>query len=471
MKDFKLKVEWLKPEDLTPYANNSKKHPESQIDKLAGNIAEFGFDQPIVVDQDKVIVKGHGRREAALRLGMKEVPVIFANHLDEYQIKAARIADNKLASLEYDVDKLKFEVGTLERAGFDMNLTGIEFGELSELLKADDISGGGGGTEGLTDPDEIPEKPPAKTKPGQLWKLGNHRLLCGDSTKMEEVNRLMGGKKADLFFSDPPYGDFVGGFAFKTKAEREKSGAGAMKRVTKILNDGSVSDFSQAFKNANAVLQEKATKMVFFKWNKWNQILDACDFWGEPSGVNVWVRSLHPPAAFFRFNPVHEFCFHWGNLEDKREPLALTNVWIAEKEKDSKEMHPTVKPIAILSPAINVTASKGEIVLDLFGGSGSTLIACEGNARRCFMMELDPHYCDVIIKRWEDFTGKSADLLEDSPDQDSNVQNPHQETKNKEKPSAPKKPAGKPAQLKGSKPSLAQPSSQKNKKKAKSSKK
>lgn len=214
----------------------------------------------------------------------------------------------------------------------------------------------------------------------------------------------MAGEKVDMVFTDPPYGDWVGGF--RTKAAKDRvPGKGLVERVTTIANDGAVSDFAPAFAIIDPFLSDDATKLVFFKWSKWEEIKAACAHWGEPSAVCVWDRERFA-SAFFRFNPVHEFCFHWGNQEDKRTECAITNVWRGKKELENKELHPTVKPQEILVPAIEVCSSRGEGIADLFLGSGSTLIACEKTQRRCFGMEIEPLYCDVVLARWAKYTGR-----------------------------------------------------------------
>jgi DNA modification methylase len=241
-----------------------------------------------------------------------------------------------------------------------------------------------------------------------LWLLGEHRLLCGDSTKAEDVGRLMDGKKAETFLTDPPYGDNVGGLSPKAAHEREP-GKGLVKRVSFIANDKEIDWLEKVFNLVPSFLEEDSTKMVFFKWDRFEQIKSMSAAFGEPSALCVWDR-VRKASAFFRFQPQHELCFHWGNQADKKEPADLSNVWRVPKELELKELHPTVKPMSIIEPALRVTTSRGKRVLDLFGGSGTTLIAAESSGRIAHLMELDPRYCDVIVKRWENLTGKKAVL-------------------------------------------------------------
>jgi DNA modification methylase len=402
-------IEHLPTADLVPYARNSRTHSDEQVAQIAASIREFGFCNPVLIDAEGTIIAGHGRVMAATRMKLEAVPCLRLSHLTDAQKRAYVLADNRIAlSSGWDTELLANELSDLHADEFDMALLGFDADELAGLLKLN-------GDELPSEPsgeiveDEVPEPPVDPiTKPGDLWILGEHRLLCGDSTKAEDVGRLMAGVKADLLFTDPPYGDFVGGMALMKKAERVP-GKTVMKRVTTIENDGSVSDFSQSFRVVHEFLKEDSTKLVFFKWNKWEQIKACCSHWGEPSSVCVWDR-VHNPTAFHRFVPNHEFCFHWGNLEDKKEPIKVMNVWSCKKEQDNAALHPTVKPQEILAPAIRVCCQLSGVILDLFCGSGSTLIAAEQLNRKCYGMEISPAYCDVIVKRWENLTGKTATL-------------------------------------------------------------
>jgi len=243
---------------------------------------------------------------------------------------------------------------------------------------------------------------------GDVWLLGRHRLMCGDSTSIDAVERLMDGQRAQTFFTDPPYGDNVGGLSPKTGADRVK-GKGLVKREIYIANDKKIEWLQDVFNLVPGFMETDNTKMVFFKWDKFEKIKKMAFHFGEPSAVCVWDRD-RKASAFFRFQPQHEFCMHWGNQADKKNKSSLSNVWRVQKEQENKDLHPTVKPIALIEPVICVTTDVNCIVIDLFGGSGSTLIACEKTARDCRLMELDPKYCDVIIQRWQNFTGQTATL-------------------------------------------------------------
>jgi DNA modification methylase len=220
----------------------------------------------------------------------------------------------------------------------------------------------------------------------------------------------MDGEKAQTFFIDPPYGDNVGGLSPKTAKEREP-GKGLVKRVSFIANDKEIDWLEEVFNLVPEFLEKENTKLVFFKWDRFEQIKSMAAVFGEPSALCVWDR-VRKASSFFRFQPQHELCFHWGNQADKKEIADLSNVWRVPKELEMKVVHPTVKPMAIIEPALRVTTKLGKIVLDLFGGSGTTLIAAEGSGRIAYLMELDPKYCDVIVQRWQEFTGQTATLEE-----------------------------------------------------------
>jgi len=399
------RIELWPVDRLRPYERNARTHSAEQVAQIAASIVEFGFTNPILVDSHDGIIAGHGRLMAAQELGLKTVPVVVLDHLSERQRKAYILADNQLAlNAGWDTDLLRAELQDLAEQEFDLSLIGFSDEELADLLPE---------IEELppedADADAVPE-PPADpvSKPGDVWLLGKHRVMCGDSTAITDVERLMDGKKAQTFFTDPPYGDNVGGLQPKSASEREP-GKGLIKRVSFIANDKDIDWLEEVFNLVPGFLEADSTKMVFFKWDRLEQIKSMAASFGEPTALCVWDR-VRKASAFFRFQPQHELCLHWGNQADKKEPMDLSNVWRVPKELELKELHPTVKPIAIIEPALRVTTAKGKRVLDLFGGSGTTLIAAESSGRIAHLMELDPRYCDVIVKRWQQFTGKRATL-------------------------------------------------------------
>jgi DNA modification methylase len=384
--------------ELSLDPSNVRKHSRRNLDAIKASLRKFGQQKPIVVDAKGIVLAGNGTLTAAQELGWTEIQIV-RTELVGVEATAFAIADNRTAELaEWEEDKLSQVLQSIKVEDADLlAATGYDAAEVDKMSKAEVTEG------------EVPE-PPAEpiTKAGDLWLLGEHRLLCGDSTKAEDVGRLMDGKKAETFLTDPPYGDNVGGLSPKAAHEREP-GKGLVKRVSFIANDKEIDWLEKVFNLVPSFLEEDSTKMVFFKWDRFEQIKSMSAAFGEPSALCVWDR-VRKASAFFRFQPQHELCFHWGNQADKKEPADLSNVWRVPKELELKELHPTVKPMSIIEPALRVTTSRGKRVLDLFGGSGTTLIAAESSGRIAHLMELDPRYCDVIVKRWENLTGKKAVL-------------------------------------------------------------
>ncbi len=380
---------------------NARKHSQKNLDAIKGSLLKFGQQKPIVIDGKGVVVAGNGTLAVARDLGWVKIAAV-RTELTGADAIAFALADNRTSELaEWDAGVLNETLKSLKDLDFDLGAIGFDADFMASVEPA--VS-----NEGLTDPDAVPENVETRCKPGDLWTLGAHRLLCGDSTDVLQVERLMGGDKAQTFFVDPPYGDNVGGLRTKPTAERIK-GKSLVKRQSFIEGDAKIDWLEGVFNLVPTFLEEPSTKMVFFKWDKYAEILRMATAFGRPTALCVWDR-VKKASAFFRFQPQHELCLHWGNQEDKKEPMGLSNVWHVPKEDGSNELHPTVKPIGIIEPAIRVTTSRGAIVLDLFLGSGSTLIACEKTSRRCFGCEIDPHYCDVILARWEAFTGLKASL-------------------------------------------------------------
>ena len=393
-----MNIQTIAVADLSLDPSNVRKHSRRNLDAIKASLRKFGQQKPIVVDAKGIVLAGNGTLAAAKELGWTKIQ-ITRTELAGVEATAFAIADNRSAELaEWDEDGLTKVLESLKVEDADLlAATGYDAAEVDKMIGAE-----------VTE-DEVPE-PPAEpiTKAGDLWILGEHRVMCGDSTDVLAVGRLMDGKKAATFLTDPPYGDNVGGLRTKAAHERDP-GKGLVKRVSFIANDKEIDWLEKVFKLVSAFLEEDSTKMVFFKWDRFEQIKLMAATFGEPSALCVWDR-VRKASAFFRFQPQHELCFHWGNQADKKEPADLSNVWRVPKELELKELHPTVKPMAIIEPALRVTTSKGKRVLDLFGGSGTTLIAAESSGRIAHLMELDPRYCDVIVKRWENLTGKKAVL-------------------------------------------------------------
>ena len=372
-----------KIEDLIPYVNNSRTHSDAQIAQIAASIKEFGWTNPILVDGDKGIIAGHGRLLAARKLGHTKVPTIELKHLTAAQRKAYVIADNQLAlNAGWDTTLLTLELQELQKLDFDLNLLGFDPKELDKLLEPEHV-------EGLTDEDAVPDVPEEpKTKLGDIYQLGNHRLMCGNSTSIDSIEKLMNGNSVDLVFTDPPYNVGFNGRSGKHEV---------------IKNDNlSESDFATFIEDVCSTIKVINPK-AYYIWCNWN-------FYGILQGkldyktCIVWAKNVFGMGNGYRHQ--HEFCLFNGKIDEviKNE----SDLW--EVKKDHNYVYPTQKPVEL-----SVRAFGNHIkllnVLDMFGGSGSTLIGAEQTGRKAFLMELDPKYCDVIVKRWEDFTGKKAELL------------------------------------------------------------
>lgn len=390
--------------DLKHDHKNARKRTDRSAALIAESLKRYGAARSIVIDEDGRILAGNGTVEGARKAGISKLRIIEAEGDELIAVRRAGLTEDEKVGLALadnrSSDLSEWDNEMLRQLSEEHDLTPwFEDDELlAEVLEPE---------KGLTDADDVPEAPAEPiTKPGDLWILGNHRLLCGDSTDVLAVERLMDGQKAQTFFIDPPYGDNVGGLEPKKGSERV-AGKGLVKRVSFIANDKEIDWLEDVFNLAPAFLEQENTKMVFCKWDRLEQIKQMATAWGDPSALCVWDR-VRKASAFFRFQPQHELCWHWGNQSDKKEQASLSNVWRVPKELELKNLHPTVKPIDIIEPALRVTTDQGKIVLDLFGGSGTTLIAAQRSGRKARLMELDPAYCDVIVKRWEDFTGNTA---------------------------------------------------------------
>lgn len=395
-----MKIEIADINSIKPYENNPRKLSEKAIEKVAMSLKEYGFRQPIVVDKDRIIVAGHTRFRASKKLGLKKIPVSIIDNLTPEQINAYRIADNRTAEeSEWDNELLKMEIKELEAQDFKLNLLGFNEDQLNDLLFEE--------KQGLTDEDEVPETPEEPiTKLGDIWKLGNHRVMCGDSKIQDEVKKLMDNNLADLLHTDPPYN------VNYSNAERPNP---SKKDLGKIKNDVmSKEDFyiflKDCFTTAYTFLKEDSSAYIWHssaeQINFTKAFIDAGFTFSQQI---IWKKPMLLGRGKYQW--AHEPCL-FGNkgspyfTDDRKK----TTVWDFGGYDKSKNLHPTQKPIFIPEEAINNSSKQGSNVLDLFGGSGSTLIACEKLGRNSFTMELDPKYCDVIIKRWENFTGKKAEL-------------------------------------------------------------
>ena len=444
-------VELRKIEDIRPYERNPRINDQA-VDAVAASLQEFGFRQPIVVDANGVIIAGHTRWKAAKKLGLAKVPVHVAVDLTPGQIKAYRIADNKTGELaEWDLEILPIELNELREGGFDMNVLAFDEEELGKLLSI-----AAGVTEGLTDPDAVPEPPDDPiTQRGDIWVLGVHRLMCGESGSPADLDRLLDGQTIDLVNMDPPYnvkveprsnnaiaaglssftstskrGDAIKasdargmhhqGFDLARDKTKGKATHRKMRAKDRPLENDFVSPeaFDQMllawFGNASRVLKPGGS---FYVWGGYANLgnypapLKKTGFYFS-QGI-VWDKQ-HPVLTRKDFMGAFEICFYgWkeGAGHHFYGPNNATDLWHVKKVNPQSMVHLTEKPVELAVRAIQFSSKLGENVLDLFGGSGSTLIGCEQTGRRAFLMEIDQAYCDVIVQRWEQFTGKKAERI------------------------------------------------------------
>jgi DNA modification methylase len=389
------KVEQWPIEKLVPYAKNSRTHSEDQIAQLAASIKEWGFTSAILVDEEAGIIAGHGRVMAARKLGMAQVPVMVAKGWSEAQKRAYVIADNKLAlNAGWDNELLALELAELDGLGFDVELTGFSDEEIKALMPVEV-------TEGLTDPDDAPavqENP--VTVPGDVWVMGKHRLLCGDSTSVDDLAKLTQGSLVDMWLTDPPYNvAYEGGTKEKLTIKNDSMGDDQFRQ---FLRD--------AYTAADTVMKPGA---VFYIWHADSE---GYNFRGAAKDAGWTVRqcliwkksSMVLGRQDYQWK--HEPCLYgWKDGAGHLWAADRKQTTILEFDKPARNgEHPTMKPVALFEYQLLNNTKGGDIVLDSFGGSGTTLIAAEKNGRTAMIIELDPRYCDVIVKRWQEFTGKQA---------------------------------------------------------------
>ena len=396
-----MQIKTVAVQQLIPYVKNSRTHSDAQVAQIAASIKEFGWTNPILVDGENGIIAGHGRLMAARKLGHTEVPVIELAHMTDSQKKAYVIADNQLAmNAGWDTSLLSLELADLKDQGFNLDILGFDPKELDKLLEPEQV-------DGLTDEDAVPDIPEEPvTKLGDIYQLGNHRLMCGDSTSIDAVDKLMDGNLADLLHTDPPYN------VNYDNSSRPNPG----KSLGKIKNDAMSSDDFYKFiyemgACAYSVLKDGSSAYI---WHADRETINfkkgMIDAGFDFAQTIIWKKPMLLSRT--RYQWAHEPClFMVKGSPYFTDDRTKTTVWDFGGYDKSKNVHPTQKPAFIPEEAINNSSKQGSNVLDLFGGSGSTIIACEKLGRNGFVMELDPKYCDVIVKRWEDFTGKKAVLL------------------------------------------------------------
>jgi DNA modification methylase len=434
-----LAVESIQTADLIPYARNSRTHDEAQVAQIAGSIREFGFTNPVLIDGANGIIAGHGRVMAAGKLGLKEVPCIRLGHLTETQKRAYIIADNKLAlNAGWDAELLKLELQELKLEGVDLGLIGFSNSELDEIMLDDDSID----SDGLTEDDDVPSlEDSSVSKPGDIWILGSHRVLCGDCTIATNIEQLLAGQLCDGCWTDPPYN------------VNYESGAGKIANdnmgdddFAAFLYDAYVSMFMALKEGGPIYVAHADTEGLNFRrsfkdagfklsgclvWVKPQLVLGRSDYqwrhepilygW-KPGAAHTWFGGRANTTVFDAAKDLPLIQLEDGRWQIDMGPSqliisgsdvhveeVLTSVIRAEKPKRSAE-HPTMKPIELILPMLKNSTKRGAVILDLFGGSGSTLIACEKSGRSARLTELDPRYVDVIVTRWQEFTGKQATL-------------------------------------------------------------
>ena len=394
-----IQVERWPIERLIPRATNPRTHSPAQVAQIAASIREWGWTNPILVGADNILIAGHARLLAARKLGMTEVPVIVLAHLTEAQRRALVIADNQLAitGAGWDEETLRLELAMLQEEKFDLNLVGFEDDELARLLAEQDT------TEGLSDEDAVPELPQTPVSAtGDLWNLGSHKLLVGDSTDRSEAAKLMAGQAADLLFIDPPYNVGYEGY---TEDRLTMQGD----RMT----DAEFKKFLEAaFRSCRAVAKAGASLYVWHSSSWQREFQNAL----EPAGFEVrcqviWAKNTFA-WGFGRYKFQHEpmfYCHVTGQKDPWYGDKSQSTLW-EEKKPAANRIHPTAKPVELIERALHNSSKAGDLVADLFGGSGSTLIACERRNRKARLMEFDPKYADCICRRFQEYTGKQVVL-------------------------------------------------------------
>ena len=392
---------------LLPFGNNARTHSDAQIAQIAASIAEFGFVNPILVGSDGLIIAGHARALAARQLGLTVVPVIVLDHLTATQRRALVIADNQLAlGAGWDETLLHLELAALQEEDFDLGLLGFNDDELVGLLAGENTA------QGLTDEDAVPDTPQTPVSISRdLWILGNHQLLCGDATASADVARILSADTADLVFTDPPYNvDYQGYTEDRLKIQGDK------------MSDSEFRQFLDAtFRSYRSVVKPGGSLYVSHPSSFQREFQNAMETAGfEVRCQIIWAKNTFA-WGFGRYKFQHEPVFY-AHVAGQKDPWygdkSQSTLW-EEKKPAANRLHPTMKPVELIERALVNSSKAGDIVADLFGGSGSTLIACERCNRHARVMEIDPVYVDVIVQRWQQYTGKAATLEGDGRTYDS----------------------------------------------------
>ena len=385
-----MKIERIAITKLIPDPTNARTHDEKNLSAIEGSLKEFGQRKPIVITQDNIIAAGNGTVEAAKRLGWTEMDVVrVPADWDADRIKAYALADNRTAELaDWNPEVMAAQLLDLQEAGFDIESFGFEL--VNPPVDLESI-----------EEDEIPEDAPTRTALGDIWKLGRHRLMCGSTTSLDDMDKLMEKKKADIVFTDPPYGvAYTGGIQFKD---------GQVQKNNREMIQNDDADIYEAVMQTLGAYANGPC-YIWFAGTRASTLYEAAEKYGDIHALIIWVKNGGYGALNANYKQKHEPCLYWkprGKSLNFIGSTTETTVW--QINKDGKNtLHPTQKPVALAAKAIS--NHSGDLVFDGFGGSGATLIASEQVGKTCFMMELDPKYCDVIIQRWENLTGKKAEL-------------------------------------------------------------
>ncbi len=384
---------------LVPYARNARTHSEEQVAQLAASIVEFGFTNPILAGSDGVIVAGHGRLAAAQKLGLDTVPVVVLDHLTSTQRRALIIADNRIAeNAGWDDAMLRIELQSLQDDGFNMDITGFDADALAEIMAGEETT-----VDGNTDEDAVPELSETTiSRPGDVWILGNHRLVCGDATQASSYGQLLAGQRVQMIWSDLPYN-----VNYANSAKDKLRG-----KHRPILNDNLGEGFYDFVFDALSLMLPHCDGAVYIAMSS-----------SELDTLQAAFRAAGGKWSTFIIWAKHTFTLGRADYQRQYEPILYgwpeggSRHWCGDRDQGDvwnikkparNDLHPTMKPVELMERSIRNSSRPGDVVLDCFGGSGSTLIAAEKAGRRCFMMELDPKYCDVIVRRWQEFSGGKA---------------------------------------------------------------
>lgn len=392
-------IERWPTEKLVPYARNARTHSEEQVAQIAASIVEFGFTNPILAGSDGVIVAGHGRLAAAQKLGLDTVPVVVLDHLTPTQRRALIIADNRIAeNAGWDDAMLRIELQSLQEDGFNLDITGFDADALGEIMAGEETT-----VDGNTDEDAIPElSETAISRPGDVWILGNHRLVCGDATQEPSYEQLLAGQRVQMIWSDLPYN-----VNYANSAKDKLRG-----KHRPILNDNLGEGFYDFVFDALSLMLPHCDGAVYIAMSS-----------SELDTLQAAFRAAGGKWSTFIIWAKHTFTLGRADYQRQYEPILYgwpegsSRHWCGDRDQGDvwnikkparNDLHPTMKPVELMERSIRNSSRPGDVVLDCFGGSGSTLIAAEKSGRRCFMMELDPKYCDVIVRRWQEFSGGKA---------------------------------------------------------------